>query len=278
MLKQRVITAVVLLAVLLPALFAPVAWPFAVLTLVMIGAGGWEWGRLNGTSDAMAVVMGLLLAAACAVALWLGWASAAPAGVWWMATGVWVLGGAWALKTGPARWPSLPRGLRCVLGLVALFTAWLALANAKASGVNFILSIFCLVWMADIAAYFGGRTFGKRKLALSISPGKSWEGVWSGMAGVLVLAAVWIAVDRSLAVDSASLYTRLNERLGVPGLVMVAIFLAAMSVVGDLVESLAKRAAGAKDSSNLLPGHGGVLDRVDALLPAFPLALAMSSL
>lgn len=278
MLKQRVITAVVMLAVLLPALFAPIAWPFAVLTLVMIGAGGWEWARLNGVGGTPAMALGVVLAAACGVALWLGWATQAPTAIWWIATLVWVLGGAWALKSGPAQWPSLPKGLRIVLGLVALFTAWLALANAKATGVNFILSIFCLVWVADIAAYFGGRTFGKRKLALAISPGKSWEGVWSGMAGVLLLAVAWVAIERSMDVDSPSLYTVLLQRHGAAGLVLVVVFLAAMSVVGDLVESLAKRSAGAKDSSNLLPGHGGVLDRVDALLPAFPLALAMSSI
>jgi phosphatidate cytidylyltransferase len=172
----------------------------------------------------------------------------------------------------------LSKGLRCLLGLVALWTAWLALANSKASGVNFILSIFCLVWAADIAAYFGGRKFGKRKLAPGISPGKSWEGVWSGMAGVLVLAALWLALDRSFGVDSTSLYTRLSQHIGIAGMVLALIFLAAMSVVGDLVESLSKRAVGAKDSSHLLPGHGGVLDRIDALLPVFPLALAMSSL
>ena len=278
MLKQRVITAVVMLAVLLPALFAPIAWPFAVITLVMIGAGGWEWARLNGVDGTPAAILGMVLSAACGVAMWLGWATTAPVATWWVATLVWVLGGAWALKSGPSQWPSLPKGVRLVLGLVALFTAWLALANAKATGVNFILSIFCLVWAADIAAYFGGRTFGKRKLAPAISPGKSWEGVWSGMVGVLLLAAAWIAIDRSLGVDSASLYTTLLDRRGIPGLVLMAVFLAAMSVVGDLVESLVKRSAGAKDSSNLLPGHGGVLDRVDALLPAFPLALAMSSI
>jgi phosphatidate cytidylyltransferase len=278
MLKQRVITAVVLLAVLLPALFAPVAWPFALLTLLVIGAAGWEWARLNGVQGRGAAALGGLLALACAAAMAAGWADAAPTAAWWIATLVWVLGGAWALKVGPAGWPGLPRAARCVVGLVALWTAWLALANAKATGINFILSIFCLVWAADIAAYFGGKTFGKRKLSPAISPGKSWEGVWSGMVGVVLLAALWLFIDRHLAVDSPSLYTRLREQHALVGLVLVAVFLAAMSVVGDLVESLAKRSAGAKDSSGLLPGHGGVLDRIDALLPVFPLALALSSL
>jgi len=278
MLKQRIVTAVVLLAVLLPALFAPVAWPFAVLTLVVIGAAGWEWARLNGVAELGSIVLGLMLAAACGFALWAGWAATAPRAVWWGATLVWVLGGVWALKVGPAGWPGLSGAMRCALGLVALWTAWLALANAKSIGINFILSIFCLVWAADIAAYFGGKTFGKRKLAPAISPGKSWEGVWSGMLGVLILAAIWLAIDHSLAVDADSLYTRLCSQLGYAGLAAVLLFLAAMSVVGDLVESLAKRAAGAKDSSALLPGHGGVLDRIDALLPVFPVALAMSSI
>ena len=278
MLKQRVLTALVLLALLLPALFMNAAWPFAVLTLLMIGAAGWEWMRLNAASPGVAVGAGLLLATVCGLSLWAGWAQGAPAMVWWIAMLVWVLGGTWALKAGPVGWPALSKPLRWALGLIALWTAWLALANAKAGGINFILSMFCLVWAADIAAYFGGRTFGQRKLAPAISPGKSWEGVWSGMLGVLLLAAAWLVLDRSFAVDSASVYTRLHDRFGALGMCAVLLFLAAMSVVGDLVESLVKRSAGAKDSSKLLPGHGGVLDRIDALLPVFPLALAMSSM
>jgi phosphatidate cytidylyltransferase len=132
--------------------------------------------------------------------------------------------------------------------------------------------------MADIAAYFGGRAWGKRKLALSISPGKSWEGVWSGMISVVLLAAVWLGVDRSLSLDSESLFTLLLKRQGVVGLILVVVFLSALSVVGDLFESLVKRSAGAKDSSALLPGHGGVLDRFDALLPVVPIAMAFASL
>ncbi len=276
MLKQRVITALVLVAFLLPALFAPMAWPFALLSLVLIAAAGWEWGRLNGASG-VAIAMGVLLAAACAAALWAGWGEAPPPLVWWLATLVWVLGGTYVLRGGVAGWPKIPAVLRAVIGLLLLWTAWLALAAAKTIGVNFILSVFCLVWAADIAAYFGGKAFGKRKLAPGISPGKSWAGVWSGMLGALVLAAFWLWLDRAFTMDSLSLYSRLLARFGIVGVAGVVVFLAAMSVLGDLFESLVKRAAGAKDSSRLLPGHGGVLDRVDALLPVFPIAMALMS-
>ncbi len=278
MLKQRVITALVLLGVFLPALFAPVPFPFAVLTVLFIAAAGWEWVRLNGGSSLPAIAFALLLGAACALALGAGWERSAPPAAWWLAMGVWVLGGAWSLKVGPAGWGLLPQSLRWALGLVGLWLAWLAMADARSVGVNFILSVFSLVWMSDIAAYFGGRAFGRRKLALAISPGKSWEGVWSGMLGVLLLAALWIAADRIWSMDSPSLFTHLYFQHGLAGLVLVCVFLVAMGVVGDLVESLVKRNAGAKDSSGLLPGHGGVLDRVDALLPVFPLALALISI
>jgi phosphatidate cytidylyltransferase len=153
------------------------------------------------------------------------------------------------------------------------------LANARAVGVNFLLSALCLVWAADIGAYAAGRAFGRRKLAPTISPGKSWEGVAGGMASVLALAVLWVLViDRQWPVDSSSLYTQLAGRLGWAGLVPLALVLAAFSVMGDLFESLVKRAAGAKDSSRLLPGHGGVLDRIDALLPVLPIAMALASL
>jgi len=142
----------------------------------------------------------------------------------------------------------------------------LSVAQARSVGINFLLSVLCLVWMADVAAYFGGRAFGRRKLAPSISPGKSSEGVWSGMLGVLALAAVWIWLDTRGGFDGPSVYTRLWQTLGGLGMLVALLSLCALSVVGDLVESLVKRAAGAKDSSRLLPGHGGVLDRVDALM------------
>ncbi len=278
MLGQRVLTAVVLLALLVPALFAPLDWPFNLLTLLLIAAAGWEWARLNQFAMTTSLGMGLALALACVAALAVGWTQHPPASAWWLAAAVWVVGGALALRSGPSLWPHLPRLARLLLGLAALWAAWLAMSHARGIGINFILSVFCLVWVADIAAYFGGRRFGKRKLAPSISPGKSWEGVYSGMAGVFLLTLSWRAIESRVGTDSLSLFGQLLGHLGLIGGLAALAFLAGMSVVGDLVESLVKRAAGAKDSSRLLPGHGGVLDRVDALLPVFPLSLALLSL
>ncbi|MBQ0930885.1 phosphatidate cytidylyltransferase [Ideonella alba] len=278
MLLQRVITALVLLALLLPALLAPVAWPFALLTLVLIGAGGWEWGRLNGLAFAPSLGLGALVAALCGLAWSQGMVQQVPPAVWWLATACWVLGGSLALAKGPTAWPQLSQGLRLVIGVVVLCAAWLALSAGRARGLEFLLSVFCVVWMADIAAYFGGRRFGRRKLAPAISPGKSWEGVWSGMTGVALLAALWLALSPARAGVAPSIFETIQQRLGWPGLALGIVFLCALSVMGDLIESLAKRAVGAKDSSRLLPGHGGVLDRVDALLPTLPAAMALASL
>jgi phosphatidate cytidylyltransferase len=213
----------------------------------------------------------------CAGTWALGWPAQPLPALWLLAGLFWVLGGAWLLRAGVAGWPGLNRTVRVVGGVLALWLAWLAVAQARYIGINFLLSALLLVWVADIFAYFAGRAFGKRKLAPGISPGKSWEGVWGGMAGVLLLAALWPLADAAVLASVPSLFTRLLQR-GWPFLVLCAVFLAAMSVVGDLVESLVKRAAGAKDSSNLLPGHGGVLDRVDAILPTLPLAMMLVSL
>ena len=278
MLRQRIITALALVGLLLGALMLPSTWPFALLTLVLIAAAGWEWARLNQGTQTPALLMGAALAAAGLAALALGWNHSAPSALWWLATLLWAVAGAAALRVGPSAWPQLPQALRWGLGLVALWAAWLAIAHARVVGINFMLSVFCLVWMADVAAYFGGRALGRRKLAPSISPGKSWEGVWSGMAGVLLLSALWMWIDQRFGVDGPSLYSRLWLGLGPLGMVAALLALSGLSVMGDLIESLVKRAAGAKDSSRLLPGHGGVLDRVDALLPVLPAALALLSL
>ncbi len=283
MLKQRVITAIVLLAILLPALFYPSPAPFCLVALVLIAAGAWEWGRLNGSSQNESLALGAVSVALCAASWYAGLLVRPMPVLWTLAGAAWVLVGAWLLRRGVSGWAGIPKAVRLPAGIFALWLAWLAISQARVTGIAFLLSVLVLVWVADIFAYFSGRTFGGRfskgKLAPSISPGKSWEGVWGGMAGVLVLAVAWALVDRqSGAPGSGSLYGRLWAQHGLWVLLLAAIFMAAMSVVGDLVESLIKRSAGAKDSSNLLPGHGGVLDRVDALLPTLPLAMMLVNL
>ncbi|MBS0469327.1 MAG: phosphatidate cytidylyltransferase [Proteobacteria bacterium] len=279
MLKQRVITALILLAILLPALFYPSYVPFAAVALVAMAAAAWEWGRLNGLGQGASVLLGALCLALCGLAWAGGWLQAPLPWLWALGGAAWVLGGAWLLRAGVAGWPGVPLAVRIVGGVLALWLAWLAVAQARVAGINFLLSVLTLVWTADICAYFAGRAFGlrftKNKLAPSISPGKSWEGVWGGMAGVLVLACAWVAGDAHWQAAVPSLYTLL-ARQGWWLLLVGALFMAAMSVVGDLVESLIKRSAGVKDSSGLLPGHGGVLDRIDALLPTLPLAMMLS--
>ncbi len=282
MLRQRVLTAIVLLAVLLPALFYPSPWPFAVVVLGLIAAGGWEWGRLNGLGNLSALVAGAACFAACVGAWMAGWL--APGftglGLWTLCGLFWVVGGSWILRKGVVQWPVIPAQSRLVAGLVLLCLTWLAAVKARTIGINFLLSALALVWAADIFAYFTGRAIGgklvSRRLAPSISPGKSWEGVWGGMVAVLLLASVWRWLDQVYAVDAPSLYSRLAS-LGGWQMVLALGFLTGMSVVGDLFESLVKRSAGVKDSSGLLPGHGGVLDRVDALLPTLPLAMLLIS-
>jgi phosphatidate cytidylyltransferase len=278
MLKQRVITALVLLALLLPALFAANPWPFMVLTVMLIAAGAWEWGRLNAMGPLWSWTGAFAALALCGLALRSGWVSETPPSVWLLAGAGWVLLGSWMIQRGVAAWALWPRTLRWALGLMLLSLAWLAMAQAHQRGVNFLLSVLVLVWAADVFAYFFGRAFGGRlmgvKLAPSISPGKSWEGVFGGMLGVMLVALIWAEVDRRWALPSQSFYSLLLAKgawVAWPAL----LFMCAMSVVGDLVESLVKRSAGMKDSSGLLPGHGGVLDRVDALLPTLPLAMML---
>ena len=278
MLKQRIITAAVLLAILLPATFYETATPFGVVTLVLLAGAAWEWARLNAFGSLAAVATGLFCALLCG-ASWLLGLPYAPLGLVWIGVGgVWVLVSMWALRGGVGAWQALPASVRLVGGIGMLWAAWLAVMQARLVGTNFLLSVLALVWAADIGAYFSGRALGGRffasKLAPSISPGKTWEGVIGGALAVLLIAAAWIYADQHGTPNSYSLYSAMWA-LGAPVLLIGIAFLTAMSVVGDLVESLFKRAAGVKDSSNLLPGHGGVLDRVDALLPTLPLAMML---
>jgi phosphatidate cytidylyltransferase len=137
--------------------------------------------------------------------------------------------------------------------------------------VPFVLSLMLVVWLADIGAYFAGKAFGRHKLAPAISPGKTWEGAVGGWLAVVIVASAAIV----LHAFEPTLYSALLERLGAVRTLVVLTILVVFSVVGDLFESMLKRQAGVKDSSGLLPGHGGVLDRIDALLPVLPLAMLL---
>ena len=281
MLRQRVVTALILLALLLPALFYTDPTPFLFLILVFLAAGAWEWGRLNQLSQSNSLLTAMICQTLCGVTRGVGGVSK-EVGFLWVSGGIaWVIAGSVVLSRGVAGWGRIPSALRWLVGVVFLWLAWLAVAQARFVGHNFLLSVLALVWVADVGAYFFGRALGGRfvkgKLAPSISPGKSWEGVWGGMLCVFLFGVGWVWVDQTFVLDSPSLFSQLY-RAGIPWFVGGTILLAAMSVVGDLVESLVKRNAQVKDSSALLPGHGGVLDRIDAILPTLPLALMLSVL
>ena len=273
MLGRRVVTALVLLAILLPAIFVypPLAW--GVLTLVFLTVGAWEWGRLlepPGASSMRAAIT--VLAAGVALLVWresTAWPGPqvliVPCA---LLTLYWVVGGGLRLARHDARaggW---------LLAALVLLGCWFALYELRMRGPIALLSSMAVVWVADIAAYFAGRAFGRRKLAPSISPGKSWEGAIGGCVAVALLGAF----ASGAAGLETSLPAVLGARLPLAAALLVLVAIAALSIVGDLHESLLKRQAGVKDSGWILPGHGGVLDRIDALIPTMPAALLIFEL
>lgn len=268
MLKSRVITAVVLLALLLLALFALPSVAWAILIVVMVMQGGVEWARLSGLSGLKAsLYLGLTLSLMMGL-LWADTATAeaqqaythlavyaVSALLWLIVVPVWLMAG-WKIKQ-PL--------LMALTGWAVLIPTGLAMQDLRADSPWILLFVMGLVWVADIAAYFAGREYGKHKLAPSISPGKTWEGVVGALLGVFVyVEAVWI------------LSPHFSERGMLPIFLFASWLWVGLAVIGDLFESAIKRQAGVKDSGALLPGHGGLLDRIDALTSTLPLAaLAM---
>lgn len=270
MLKTRVITAVLILAAFLPSLFLLPQRYWAIVTAVIVGVAAWEWGGLIRIGGKGRLAYGVGVAAACIVVALVAPAAigdevqGAPA-----IPGVLLLYGLAAVFWGAVvplwlrhKWQSGGPGIGALVGLVVIVPAWLALVQLRLLGPAVLLAILAVVWMADVAAYFAGKNFGRHKLAPSISPGKTWEGALGAGIGVL-LYGLWMR--HVFAVD------------GVPlGLwVLVLLVVTAVSVVGDLFESLLKRQAGLKDSSHILPGHGGVLDRIDSLTSTLPIVALM---
>ena len=275
MLKQRILTALVLLGILIPALFHPNAFWIALAGMVLVSAAAWEWGRLN----QLGLLSALWMAAFCMVFCTLVWQlnlfNYFDRGFWLLLGGLWVLLAGFLLAGGVQRWSRIPFVLRWGVGVLLLCCTWLALMTSKIFSIDFLMSVLLVVWMADIAAYFSGKAFGKHKLAPDISPGKTWEGVGGAVAGVFLLSYVWLTAADYFSWQSSSIFDKLYAH-GSVVLVSGLLFLVMMSVAGDLIESLVKRSAGAKDSSQLLPGHGGILDRIDALLPTLPLAVMLA--
>ena len=265
MLKARVFTALCLLAGFLVMLFLLPFTGWLLFVATVAGIGAWEWGGLVGQGIAGRRVFALSVALLCAIlgaivfdldsgrvgqSMLLGVIFLLSAAFWLLAVPCWL----------KAKWrTSKSSGIGA--GALILIPACLALMQLRAFSPLFLLAVMAAVWIADIAAFASGHAFGRRKLAPDISPGKTWEGAAGALAGVLVYgaAATWIA---DLWPDNVFAWVTY-----VAGMIM----LTAVSILGDLFESLAKRQAGVKDSGTILPGHGGVLDRIDSLTSTLPL-------
>ena len=270
MLLTRVLTALALLPVILAALFlaSPGGWALFALAIALLSC--WEWSRFCGFTPAG---QGAYVAASAAIGgyvVLLAW-HAIPGNFAALALTAFILAAFFWFVGAPLWLARLARpspSMRAVAGWLVVWPTWFALVVLRETSPWILLAIAALVWVADIAAYFAGKGFGRHKLAPSISPGKTWEGVVGGLLGVALYAAVLDVV----AHRSDTPLDRIFEGAGGVPAVCVMVLLAAMSVVGDLFESWMKRGVGLKDSSHLLPGHGGVLDRIDALTAALPLA------
>ncbi len=279
MLKQRVITALILLIILGAAMLAPVRWPLLAIFVLMSTLACWEWERLSLSQEQQRWAWPLALLNG-ALMLWLSvhWYDTGPQGqaadlvyrglVPLMAA-LWIVGATGLVLQGQAT--QRAQGvLLSVMGVLAPLVAWASLyLFLHTQGIVYVLSLLVLIWVADIAAYFAGRAFGKAKLAPRVSPGKTWAGALGGM----VAAAAWMLISANWI---GSFGADVQQRWGWVATAALGVALAALSIVGDLFESLLKRRAAVKDSSQLLPGHGGVYDRIDALLPVAPVALLLS--
>jgi phosphatidate cytidylyltransferase len=274
MLKTRVITALVLLAVLLPILFLLPAVYIGAFFLVALLAAAWEWSRLLAPEAARAAYLYALFCLVI-ILLLLGMQNVAwQFSLLLLAVIFWFFIAPFILAKGMNLSLQKLRPFYIVLGLILLPATWFALVFLRELGLVFLLSSMALVWVADIGAYFVGKAFGKRKLAVQISPGKSVEGAVGG----LVLCYVYALMCVFFLPFESTLFGAWAIRFGWIPMLLIVTVLVAFSVFGDLFESQLKRLAGVKDSSHLLPGHGGVLDRVDALIPVMPIAALLAGL
>ena len=277
MLKTRIITAVILLAVLLPVLFFNYFPAFAVVVTLFLGAAMWEGARLFGLSATPARVAGVAGAVLFVFLLSRSGQPGALPALYGAACLLWLIRYAPSLGLGLPPLGGAANWSLAITFCFAIFACFFAIVGLYLHSPLYLLSVMALVWIADIGAYFSGKAFGKRKLAPSISPGKSWEGAIGGGVAVLAIASLSVLLAASFPWLRDTFAFQLQARLGWPLALLVLLLVVAASVIGDLFESQLKRRAAIKDSSNLLPGHGGVLDRIDALIPVLPLAALLGS-
>lgn len=260
MLRTRVLTVAIVLPLFVGGMFyLPAAW-WSIMLLPLLLAGSWEWASLCGfTISGRRGFSGAVLLSGPGLLLIAHHLQmpAIPQLAYWLSVVFWLVCAPVWMKTG---WHPRNTTLLAATGWIVLVPTWLALVNLQEAPWA-LLAILGVVWVADSAAYFAGHRWGRRKLAPSISPGKTWEGVVGAAVAVAVYhALVWYFGFRNYAPES-----------GMAVAAMVAVIFP-LSILGDLFESLCKRHAGVKDSGTLLPGHGGVLDRIDALTSTLPLA------
>ena len=292
MLKQRVITAIVLLLILIGAYcLGPVA--FAGVMAVGFALAQWEWLKLAGLTSLASALLAVIVSGSTAGLTFVAYqdlqvihqisaeyqmlyANLSSIFVMYLAvvTLLWI---GISIRVFFARMKGLPVN-RIAVGVTGVFfppAAWLGFVAMYASfGISMVISLLAIVWVADIMAYFTGIAFGKHRMCPAISPKKSWEGVAGGMLSVMVLGLIFaLCLPEVKTIPGV-----LTESMGVAAWIVVAFVLVSLSIVGDLFESALKRQAGIKDSSNLLPGHGGFYDRLDAMMPTLPAGFLLTVL
>lgn len=266
MFKQRLITALVLAPLMLGGIFLLPVQEFGIFIGVIVTVAAWEWANMAGITQPIGrmAYAGLIAIALFATSQLLAQEAVyqttalAIAGGWWLVALLFVL-----------RYPKLSalwsaQATRALIGLVVLIPMWVGFMYLKQAAHSSLLILYLMfvIWGADTGAYFAGKRWGKSKLAVRVSPGKSWAGFWGGLATVLLISVVFAAYCHH--------YIRALNTSELLSLMFISVITTFASVLGDLLESMFKRFRGIKDSSSLLPGHGGVLDRIDSMTAAVP--------
>jgi len=264
MLKQRIITALVLLPFVVGSvLFLPLNL-FSIVWAVVMTIAAYEWLKLSNVKSKLPQLLGLISLNAAFILVWFYPSAYFPI--------EWFILIAWLIVIISFTGDPVARLQRCsgstysiisiAVGCAVIFPTWLAMVLLHEHNPWMVLHVFGIVWIADTGAYFSGKLFGDRKLAPAISPGKSWEGVWGALIAVTIYSMV------------VSYWWQYDEQHSRWLFVLVCVFAAIASVAGDLLESVFKRTSGVKDSGRILPGHGGVMDRLDSITAAAPVFTA----